>query len=85
LRSPWPAWKPFVYRAALDGGLTEHELDHVFVGVADGDPLPDPAEVAEWRWIEISELERELKEQPQRFTAWFPIAFGKFLRHRVNT
>jgi len=39
----------FVYRAEV-GGLVEHEYDHVFVGRHETDPLPDPAEVSEWRW-----------------------------------
>ena len=38
-----PAFR-FRYRAALDHGLTEHELDHVLVGAFSGAPRPDPRE-----------------------------------------
>ena len=69
----------FVYRAALGNGLTEHELDHVFVGTAGVDPVPDREEVADWRWLSISDLERELATRPHTFTAWFPIAWRKLL------
>lgn len=42
----------FVYRATCPAsGLVEHELDHVLVGRTDRDPVPDPAEVAETRWV----------------------------------
>lgn len=40
----------FSYRAADANGIEEHELCPVFVATIDGDPSPDPAEVAEWEW-----------------------------------
>jgi isopentenyl-diphosphate Delta-isomerase len=72
----------FVYRADLDGGLTEHELDHVFVGTTDDSPEPDPDEVSGWRWAEPAEIAREMESDPERFTAWFPIAFRALLERR---
>jgi isopentenyl-diphosphate delta-isomerase len=61
----------FTYQAHLDHGLTEHELDHVFVGRFDGDPVPDPAEAGDWAWKRWSEIDAELSQAPGRFTAWF--------------
>src|ERR671913_2483251 len=52
----------FVYRAELDGALVEHEYDHVFVGTHEGDPAPDPSEVAGWRWVTMGELLRGLSD-----------------------
>jgi isopentenyl-diphosphate delta-isomerase len=40
----------FSYRAADAGGIEEHELCPVFVATLDGDPRPDPDEVADWEW-----------------------------------
>ncbi|MBR9990339.1 MAG: isopentenyl-diphosphate Delta-isomerase [Gemmatimonadetes bacterium] len=71
----------FVYRADVGGGLIEHEYDHVFIGRFDGDPAPDAAEVADWRWITPRELEREMRERPDRFTYWFRVAYAE-LRSR---
>jgi isopentenyl-diphosphate Delta-isomerase len=64
-----------VYRAADPGSrYVEHEYDHVLVGRALDDPAdPDPAEVAEWRWIEPLALAAELERAPGRFTPWFPL------------
>jgi isopentenyl-diphosphate delta-isomerase len=59
----------FVYRAAV-GELIEHEVDHVFVGATDHEPLPDPSEVMAWRAIEATELLRDLRERPERYTPW---------------
>jgi isopentenyl-diphosphate Delta-isomerase len=71
LRTPLRWVHSFTYRAALADGLWEHEYDHVFVGRTDADPRPDPGEVAEWRWVAIDELSRELERHPERFTVWF--------------
>ena len=61
----------FTYRAELENGLIEHELDHVFVGRFDGIPVPDPAEVSEWRWVAPDTLNAEMALAPGTFTAWF--------------
>ena len=60
----------FMYFADLEGGLVEHELDHVVVGSWNGTVEPDPREVSETRWIERDRLLAELIEAPGRYTAW---------------
>jgi isopentenyl-diphosphate delta-isomerase len=63
----------FIYKAELDHGLTEHEFDHVLVGVFTGDTLPvNPEEVMAYRWIELAELQQQIQQQPAVFTAWLP-------------
>ncbi|MDQ3697835.1 MAG: isopentenyl-diphosphate Delta-isomerase [Gemmatimonadota bacterium] len=61
----------FTYAATLDGGLHEHEYDHVFVGTTDADPRPDPIEVSEWRRVSLTDLRRDLAAHPERYVAWF--------------
>lgn len=65
----------FIYRAAFQNGLTEHELDHVYYGVTDVHPAPNPAEVKAWRYISLSELKSEMENAPENFTVWFQISF----------
>lgn len=67
----------FVYRAAVGGGLIEHEYDHVFVATWSGVPRPDPAEVAEWCWASPETVVGALEAGPHHFTPWFRIAFGE--------
>lgn len=71
-----PAFR-FIYRAVLGNGLIEHELDHVFSGVSSATPVPEPAEVADWRWAEPSAVDAELTADASRFTAWFPLAWER--------
>jgi len=64
----------FVYRAQI-GGLVEHEYDHVFVGLHEGEPAPDPLEVEGWRWIGLDELRVGLRREPERYSYWLRISF----------
>ncbi|HTF19847.1 MAG TPA: isopentenyl-diphosphate Delta-isomerase [Chryseolinea sp.] len=61
----------FTYRAALDHGLTEHELDYVFTATFDGEPRANPHEVEDWKYVELSTLRADLIREPERYTAWF--------------
>lgn len=68
----------FEYKATSQAeGLTEHELDHVFTGVHDGEFRPDPEEVGGVRWVAPADLEREVREQPETFTPWFKLALER--------
>ncbi len=67
----------FTYKSEFDNGLTEHEFDHVFAGIYEGKIEPDPAEVADFRYRSLNEIESSLTLQPDLYTAWFHIAFPK--------
>ena len=73
----------FVYRAALDGGLVEHEYDHVVVGRFQGVPVPDVGEVEEWKWEHFPAVRSQLADDPEAFTAWFPMALDGLLARRL--
>lgn len=61
----------FIYQAEMEGGLIEHELDHVLTAVYEGEIVPNASEVAAYRWLEWQTLQQELQQQPERFTVWF--------------
>lgn len=68
----------FIYRAEFDNGLTEHELDHVFVGRYVGEVLPNPEEVENFAWLSIDALNKWIEESPDDFTVWFKIILKDF-------
>jgi isopentenyl-diphosphate Delta-isomerase len=75
----------FTYRATdAETGLTEHEIDHVFVGIFDGEPSLNPREVMDWQWVEPANLTQDLQENPARYTPWFPIAYEELLKKVKN-
>lgn len=65
----------FTYKAEFDNGLVEHEFDHVYLGVHNGEVFPNPDEVQDFCFKELDEVRAEMSEQPDEFTAWFHIAF----------
>ena len=67
----------FIYKAELDGGLIEHEFDHVFIGNCNDGIHPNANEVADYRWLDIQTIQRELEHFPEKYTVWFKIAFER--------
>ena len=73
----------FHYVAKFDNGLTENEYDHVLLGewLNDSDMKEtqeiktDPAEIQDYRWMSVQEIERNLLENPTQYTPWFKPAF----------
>ncbi len=61
----------FIYRCALDKGLIEHELDHVFTGLFDGIPFINRNEVEDWKFMNIKSLRNDLNSNPENYTIWF--------------
>jgi len=61
----------FVYKVALDNELTEHELDHVYIGSFDGEPAINKHEVESWKFIDRASLKAEILKHPENFTHWF--------------
>jgi isopentenyl-diphosphate Delta-isomerase len=66
-----------IYKAELNNGLHESELDHVFIGFSDELPLINPVEVADYKYMGIAEVEEWMKKEPGQFTEWFKILFKK--------
>ena len=60
--------------------MSEYEFDHVIVGEYEGEIVPNPEEIQDYRWISYEELERELIDDPKKFSAWFLIAAPKVLK-----
>ncbi len=71
----------FIYKAPFDNGLTEHEFDHILTGHFSGMPNPNPAEVANWKWMSIPDIKKDIELNPQSYTAWFKIIFDKYQEH----
>lgn len=67
----------FKYIQALENNLTEHELDHVFVGYSDDLPVPHPDEVMDFKYLSFEQLTHEVSENPDKFTAWFKLIYER--------
>jgi isopentenyl-diphosphate delta-isomerase len=67
----------FSYIQELENGLTEHEYDHVFVGVTDDLPEPHPDEVMDFKYISYSDLKKDIVQNPQNYTVWFRLIYER--------
>lgn len=67
----------FVYQADYDSVWGEHEFDVVFEGLYEGEVKADPAEAADWKWMGVSELLKDVKANPHLYTPWFKIILEK--------
>ena len=72
----------FIYKAKL-GDLTEHEFDHVLLGKFSGKPKPNKEEVGDWKWMNFNDLEKDIKQNPEKYTPWFKIIL-KEVREKGN-
>lgn len=71
----------FTYREPLDNGLTEYEVDHVFVGITDETPKINSAEVLDWKYIDYRMLEKDIEQNPSGYTVWFAKIFKRVNQH----
>ncbi|MBK7958746.1 MAG: isopentenyl-diphosphate Delta-isomerase [Bacteroidetes bacterium] len=68
----------FIYKAFDEAsGLTEHELDYVFIGKFNGDIDFNREEVQAVEWISIEDLEEDIENNPDKYSFWFKIILDK--------
>lgn len=71
----------FIYRAEFENGLIEHELDHVFIGYFNTQPLPNPMEVSDWKYATLNEIKDEIEQAPESYTYWFKLIYERVFRY----
>jgi isopentenyl-diphosphate delta-isomerase len=72
----------FYYKAYLGNDMSEHEIDHVFVGKYQGENIcPNPDEASNFSWTPPEYLATQLRETPEKFTPWLSQALTIALKH----
>ncbi len=61
----------FTYKTPLDNNLTEHEVDHVLIGLYDGQPKLNPIEAEDWKFEKSETVKGDMMINPERYTYWF--------------
>jgi isopentenyl-diphosphate delta-isomerase len=74
----------FLYQADVGNGLTENEFDHIFFGLSNLNPKPNPTEVSDWNWVTIKELEEELVKNPEKYSPWLRQCFDEVIKHKLK-
>ena len=65
----------FTYHTKFENGITEKEIDHVFIGFSDDVPILNPQEASEFKYMNISDISNAISMYPKEFTSWFKICF----------
>lgn len=69
----------FIYNAALDNAMIEHELDYVYYGFSDDAPILNEEETDQYKYISISSIENEVDTNQEQYTVWFKILLPKII------
>ena len=68
----------FIYKADLNDGMHEHELDHLLVCEYNGSSIqPNPDEVCATEWMTIPDIQKDYIESQDQYAAWFKPAFDR--------
>ncbi len=60
----------FRYQARMANGVLENEICPVYAAYSDEAPDPDPAEVAEVRWVDWAEFGAAVRDGRQPVSPW---------------
>lgn len=71
----------FLYNITFDNGLTENELDHVFIGTFDGNPEINREEAKNYKWINVTELRNDIKDNPNIYSQWIKLALPEVIAY----
>jgi isopentenyl-diphosphate delta-isomerase len=74
----------FQYRASFKGIGSENEVCSVYIGKTDVSIVANPEEIAEWRYIDLGELDRNILTHPEIYTPWFKMEWQQIRKNHVN-
>lgn len=69
----------FRYESAFSNRLTEHEIDHLFIGISDDAPVIHPEEVSEFKYRSLADIADDIDRFPEQYTTWFRIIWQRYL------
>lgn len=67
----------FAYQANFGEAGSENELCSVFLGRTDASAVANANEIAGVRYVTAQQLNRELQDEPERFTPWFQMEWQR--------
>ncbi len=74
----------FKYKVQFANGLWENEMDHVYTGIWNGNPEPNPNEVMNFCWINLPNLKQKMATQAHIFTYWFRKAMDELKNNQLH-
>ena len=69
----------FRYQARMANGVLENEVCPVYAAYSDAPPAPDPAEVAETRWVDWDQFCAEVRTGQQSVSPWCAMQLAELM------
>jgi len=69
----------FYYQNSFRKKGSEREICHVFKLKTKNKISPNKKEVADFKWLDLKELQKEIENNPREYTPWFLIVYKQFL------
>lgn len=67
----------FQYQAKYQNIGSENELCSVYIGKSNASVSVNENEIADWKYMEIKELDKEISHNPDNLTPWFKIEWNR--------
>ncbi len=67
----------FQYYVPYNEEGSEREICSVFLGTTSEDPTVNTREVADWKWMPPAEVDREMKQHPDKYSPWFKMEWQR--------
>ena len=61
---------PYRYRFTDRNGVVENEICPILIGYTNDNPVPNEAEVEEWKWMKWGDFLADLMVQPEMYSPW---------------
>jgi isopentenyl-diphosphate delta-isomerase len=74
----------FLYQASFKTIGSENELCSVYIGTTDVPITANPEEIAGWRYIDLEELDRDIKADPEIYTPWFKMEWQRIRQNHMK-
>ncbi|MFX0205489.1 MAG: isopentenyl-diphosphate Delta-isomerase [Candidatus Hodarchaeota archaeon] len=75
----------FQYQASFKNIGSENEMCSVYVGKANGIVRANRNEIAEWKYIDLGKLNKDILTHPQIYTPWFQMEWERIqAHHRID-
>lgn len=70
----------FIYGANFKNIGSEYEICAVLIGRYSGEIKPNPEEVADWKWINLKDLKKNITKNSDKYTPWFRMRWERVAR-----
>jgi isopentenyl-diphosphate Delta-isomerase len=74
----------FQYSAKFGDEGSEREVCSVFAGKSNKDVTANPNEIAEWKYIDQSELEKDFEKNPDDYSPWFKMEWERIRKDHLK-